>query len=158
MFDILLILAQNIDCRYMLEPPHRGGEAVLTSTHNLCFGAKIRKIVYPCILQFCCIKVGYKGVYIAKTCFPDDDFQRDRRPFQHDGECGHYQLHSRKSLRWCFRRLHSGTKGANSSFAAEVKAISVLQLLPPSSCSMCKQGKWICFDTPALRYEKILHA
>ena len=30
--NIFLIFAQNIDC-----------EAVLTSTHNLCFGAKIRK-------------------------------------------------------------------------------------------------------------------
>ena len=29
--------------------------AVLTSTHNLCFGAKIRKKVYPCIPQFCYI-------------------------------------------------------------------------------------------------------
>ena len=33
-FDIFLIFAQNI-------------EAVLTSTHNLCFGAKIRKIGLP---------------------------------------------------------------------------------------------------------------
>ena len=24
-FDIFLIFAQNIDCGYMLEPPHRGG-------------------------------------------------------------------------------------------------------------------------------------
>ena len=32
-FDVFLIFAQNIDC----------GEAVLTSAHNLCFGAKIRK-------------------------------------------------------------------------------------------------------------------
>ena len=54
-FNIFLIFAQNIDCGYMLEPPrleppHRGGstgEAVLTSTHNLCFGAKIRKIDIP---------------------------------------------------------------------------------------------------------------
>ena len=37
-FDIFLIFAQNIDCGYTL------AEAVLTSTHNLCFGAKIRKI------------------------------------------------------------------------------------------------------------------
>ena len=37
-FDIFLIFAQNIDCGYTLEPL---GEAVLTSTHNLCFGAKI---------------------------------------------------------------------------------------------------------------------
>ena len=34
------ISAQNIDCGYSLEPPRRGDEAVLTSTHNLCFGQK----------------------------------------------------------------------------------------------------------------------
>ena len=39
-FDIFLIFAQNIDCGYTFEP-------VLTSTHNLCFGAKIRKIGIP---------------------------------------------------------------------------------------------------------------
>ena len=33
-FDIFVIFAQNI-------------EAVLTSTHNLCFGAKIRRIGIP---------------------------------------------------------------------------------------------------------------
>ena len=32
--DIFHISAQNIDCGYLLE---RLGEAVLTSTHNLCF-------------------------------------------------------------------------------------------------------------------------
>ena len=37
---------------------------VLTSTHNLCFGPKIRKI--PCMSQFC-----YNSV-IERTCFPDD--------------------------------------------------------------------------------------
>ena len=36
--DIFHISAQNIDCGY--------GEAVLTSTHNICFRAEIRKIVY----------------------------------------------------------------------------------------------------------------
>ena len=40
--DIFHISAQNIDCRYSLEP-HR---AVLTSTYNLCFRAEIRKIMY----------------------------------------------------------------------------------------------------------------
>ena len=40
--DIFLIFAQNIDCGYTLEPPQP-----LTSTHNLCFGAKIRKIGIP---------------------------------------------------------------------------------------------------------------
>ena len=39
------------------------------STHNLCFEAKIRKIVYPCKSQFYCIKVGCKGVFVTRTCF-----------------------------------------------------------------------------------------
>ena len=39
-FDIFLIFAKNIDCGYTFE---RLSEAVLTSTHNLCFRAKIRK-------------------------------------------------------------------------------------------------------------------
>ena len=38
---------------------------VLTSTHNLCFGAKIRKIGIPLQTQFYYIKVGYKGLYIS---------------------------------------------------------------------------------------------
>ena len=39
-----LIFAQNIDCGYTLEPPRRGGS---NKYHNLCFGAKIRKIGIP---------------------------------------------------------------------------------------------------------------
>ena len=52
--DIFNIFAQNIDCGYTLEPPQQGGsnenrlsKAVLTSTYNLCFGTKIRKIYIP---------------------------------------------------------------------------------------------------------------
>ena len=47
---------------------------VLTSTHNLCFGAKIRKKVYPCKPQFYYIKVGCKGVFVTRTCFRDVDY------------------------------------------------------------------------------------
>ena len=65
-FDICLIFAQNIDCGYSLEP---------TSTHNLCFGAKIRKNVYPCKPQLYYIKVGCKGVFVTRTCFRDDNNQ-----------------------------------------------------------------------------------
>ena len=48
--DVFHIFAQNIDGGYTLEPP----EAVLTSTHSLCFRAKIRKNVhvYLCKPQF----------------------------------------------------------------------------------------------------------
>ena len=39
-------------------------EPVLTSTHNLCCGSKIRKIGIPCRPQFLLyVKVGFKGVY-----------------------------------------------------------------------------------------------
>ena len=40
---------------------NRIGEAVLTSTHNLCFRAKIRKNEHPCKPQFYYIKVGGRG-------------------------------------------------------------------------------------------------
>ena len=68
--DIFLIFAQNIDREYTLEPPP-SNEAVLTRIHNLCFRAKIRKNEYPCKPQFYYIKVGCKGVYIIRTCYPD---------------------------------------------------------------------------------------
>ena len=35
--------------------------AVLTSTHNLCFGSEIRKIGIPCKPQYFYIKLGLKG-------------------------------------------------------------------------------------------------
>ena len=38
-FDIFNIFAQNIDCGY--------AKAVLMGTHNVCFGAKTRKIGIP---------------------------------------------------------------------------------------------------------------
>ena len=49
-FDIFLIFAQNTDCGYTLEAVYLTAmrtDAVLTSTHNVCFGAKIRKIGIP---------------------------------------------------------------------------------------------------------------
>ena len=43
---------------------------MFVNTHNLCFGAKIRKIgkllQTPVLLY-----MGFKGVFIAQTCFPD---------------------------------------------------------------------------------------
>ena len=51
---------------------NRISEAVLTSTHNLCFCAEIRKNnVHPCKPQFYYIKVGFKGVKTMKACFGD---------------------------------------------------------------------------------------
>ena len=45
--------------------------AVLSSTHNLCFRAKIENCVYPFKPQFYYIKVECKGVLITRTCYPD---------------------------------------------------------------------------------------
>ena len=59
-----LFLLQDIDCGYSLEPP-------LKFTHTLCFGAKLRQIGIPCILQVCYLDVGFKKVYSTRTCFRD---------------------------------------------------------------------------------------
>ena len=40
----------------------------MMSTHNLCFGSKVRKIGKT---HFHYMKLGYKVVYITQTCFPD---------------------------------------------------------------------------------------
>ena len=49
-FDILIIFAQNIDRGYSLE---------LTCTNNLCFRAKLRKLIYtPVNHSFSYTKVG----------------------------------------------------------------------------------------------------
>ena len=50
---------------------NRLAEAVLTSTHNLCFGAKIRKIGIALHNPVLLYKMGFKEVLIAWTCFPD---------------------------------------------------------------------------------------
>ena len=67
--DIFLILAQNIDCGYTLEPPRRGGSNVYPQS---MFWRNNKKNIYtPANPSFFYIKVGFKGVYITRTCFPD---------------------------------------------------------------------------------------
>ena len=58
--DFFLIFAKRIDRGFT--------EAVLTSTHDLCFRAKIRT---KCIPQFYYIKVECKRVSNTRTCYPD---------------------------------------------------------------------------------------
>ena len=60
--DIFHISAQNIDCGYLLELV----EAVLTSTQNPCFWAKIRKIMYtPVNPSFANNNGGLIGVFLG---------------------------------------------------------------------------------------------
>ena len=66
---IFHISAQNIDCRYSLEPPCRGGSNEYPQSMLLSRNKKNN--VYPCKPQFYYIKVGLKGVKIILVCFRD---------------------------------------------------------------------------------------
>ena len=59
---IFHISAQNIDCGYSLEPPHRGGSNEYPQ--SMFFSRNKKNNVHPCKPQFYCIKVGFKGVKI----------------------------------------------------------------------------------------------
>ena len=61
--DIFHISAQNIDCRYLLEPPQRGGSNKYPQSMFLSRNKKNN--VYPCKPQFYYIKVGFKEVNIT---------------------------------------------------------------------------------------------
>ena len=67
-FYIFLIFAQNIDCRYMLELPWRG---VSKEYPQSMFWSKNNRYMYTPANPFYYIKVGFKGVFIALTNFPD---------------------------------------------------------------------------------------
>ena len=60
--DIFHISAQNMDCEYSLEPPRRGGSNEYPQSMFLSINKKNN--VYPCKLQFYCIKVGFNGFKI----------------------------------------------------------------------------------------------
>ena len=69
-FYIFLIFAQNIDCGYTLEPPRRGGFDEYPPSMFWSKNMKNRYTSpYP---SFAYIKVGYKGVFITRTHFPDE--------------------------------------------------------------------------------------
>ena len=67
--NIFHSFAQSIDCGYTLELPRRGGSNKYPQS---MFRSKNKTHVYPCKTHFYYLKVGYKGVYISRTCFPDD--------------------------------------------------------------------------------------
>ena len=67
--DIFHVSAQNIDCKYSLEPPHRGGSNEYPQSMFLSRNKK--NSVHPFKPQFYYIKVGFKGVKIIKACFRD---------------------------------------------------------------------------------------
>ena len=72
-----LIFAQNIDCGYTLEPPRRGGSNEYPQ--SIFWSKNKKKKIYPRIPKFFCIKVGFKGVYITRKCFPDGTIKYKKR-------------------------------------------------------------------------------
>ena len=60
--DMFLIFAQSIDCGY-----------TLTSTHNVCFGSKIRKLGIPLYIPVLLCKKGvyFHGHVFLMMTFPD---------------------------------------------------------------------------------------
>ena len=60
--DIFHISAQNIDYRYSLEPPRRGGSNEYPQ--SMFLSRNKQNNVYPCKPQFYYIKLGFKGVKI----------------------------------------------------------------------------------------------
>ena len=60
--NIFSISAQNLDCGYSLEPPHRGGSNEYPQSMFLSRNKKNN--VYPCKPKFYHTKVGFKGVKI----------------------------------------------------------------------------------------------
>ena len=69
--DIFHISAQNIDCGYSLDPPRRGGSNEYSQSMFLSRNKKNN--LYPCKLQFYCIKAGFKrSDQIASTCIWSD--------------------------------------------------------------------------------------
>ena len=62
LLPIFLISVQNIDCRYSLEPPRRGGSNEYPQSMFLSRNKKNN--VYPYKPQFYYTKVGFKGIKI----------------------------------------------------------------------------------------------
>ena len=65
--DIFLISAQNIDCRYSLEPPRWGGSNEYP--HSMFLSRNKKNNVYPCKPQFYYIKVGFMGSKLYRHVF-----------------------------------------------------------------------------------------
>ena len=59
-FDIFIFFAQNIDCWYTLEPPRRVPTIYVLDQK--------KENGYTPVFY---LNVGYRGVYMSQTCFPD---------------------------------------------------------------------------------------
>ena len=83
--DNFHISAQNIDCGYSLEPPHRGGSNEYPQ--SMFLSRNKNNNVYPCKPQFYYIQVGFKGVKIIQACFRDVFEDMPLVTFSHCAAC-----------------------------------------------------------------------
>ena len=74
--DIFHTSAQNIDCRYSLDPPRRGGSNEYPQ--SMFLNRNKKNNVYPCKPQFYYIKVGFKGSKLYRYVFVMVCFSRFR--------------------------------------------------------------------------------
>ena len=75
--DVFNIFAQNIDCGYTLESPRRGGSNEYPQSMFWNINKKNKNtLANP---KFCYIKVGYKWVYITRTCYREAKLQSVRK-------------------------------------------------------------------------------
>ena len=65
--DSLHISAQNIDCRYSLEPPQWGGSNEYPQ--SMVLGRNKKNYVYPCKLQFYYIEASFRGSKLYRHVF-----------------------------------------------------------------------------------------
>ena len=65
--DVFHISAQNIDCGYSLEPPHRGGSNEYPQ--SMFLSRNKENTVYFCKPQFYYIKVGFRGSKLYRYAF-----------------------------------------------------------------------------------------
>ena len=72
-FIFFLIFAQNIDFGYTLELPRRGGSNEYPQSMFWSKNKKNRYTVHTKVF----IKVGYKGVFISRECFPDQMYNHE---------------------------------------------------------------------------------
>ena len=95
--DIFLIFAQNIDCGYTLELPRRGSS--YEYPHSMFWSKNKKNRFTPAYPSLTIYKVGFKGVFIARTCFPDAVKFNPQPPFIFQEE---YELLQRKFMRHIF--------------------------------------------------------
>ena len=94
----LFLLKLNIDCGYTLELPQQGGSKEYPQ--SMFWRKKKNKKNWYCIPQFYNIKVGYKGVFISRTCFREAEIRQDS--YQLD-----YSLFNFKAISHCIVWLNS---------------------------------------------------